>query len=222
MIRRWISRTLVAAALLVAPRGSESAAVPEIPIDLRVFVHAAIEPAMLDLARRSATELLGFAGLQVEWDQCRVRYAECRAQDAARAITVRVVQRSLTDSHVCGGTRGDAVDGDVILVFLACHDELARTLGRTAAATLQVGDLLGLTVAHEVGHVLGLAHGAVGVMQARFDMNAFLDLCTSRLAFMPHEQLQMRQAMLVRARDTMAWARRPLERPTIWQRRNSK
>jgi hypothetical protein len=98
------------------------------------------------------------------------------------------------------------MDRDVIMIFVPCHENLVRTVRAKAVArsapwlaTLEIGHLLGLTMAHEVGHVLRLVHAPVGVMQARFDMDAFFALRTSRLAFMPHERLRIREAMLARA-----------------------
>jgi hypothetical protein len=201
-----ILQALLAATLLVTPRGAALASAAKMPMDLQVFLHAAIDAATLDLATASATELLGVAGIRVDWRQCLASGAGCRSEDASGAVVVRVLAVGPADRDVCGGASPESPDGDVIMVYLPCHQAAARAVRVKLAAgsdprlaTLEIGHLLGLTMAHEIGHVLGLAHASGGVMQARFDMVDFLDLRMSRLAFTKRERLWMRQAMLARA-----------------------
>jgi hypothetical protein len=208
-------QAVLSAALLLMPRASASAGAPAITIELRVLVHVAIEPAALELARTSVAELLRSARIRAEWRECPVIDVACRTDDAAHAIVVRMVPTKLADSPVCGSVSPDGVGGEVIMIFLPCHEDLTRAV-RTKAiarsepslATLEIGHLLGLTMAHEIGHVLGLAHAPVGVMQARFGTEDFLDLRTSRLAFMLHEQVRMRRVTMVRAGGRVTWGPR--------------
>lgn len=201
----WILQAILAATPLVTAQSPAPVGAPEIAIELRVFVHAAIEPATLDLAKTLLTEVLESAQIRVDWHQCGKSDAACGTDDAARAVIVRVLPAKLTDGHVCALANPGTAEGDVIMVFLPCHQDLVRTLRSKAVArshphlaTLAIGRLLGLTIAHEIGHVLGLPHAPVGVMQARFDLGDLLDLGSSRLTFRPHEQLQMRQALPTR------------------------
>jgi hypothetical protein len=199
---------LLATALIVTPRGAAWASAATIPMDLQVFLHATIDATTLDLATASATELLGAAGIRVDWRQCRASSAACRSEDTSRAVVLRVLAIGPTDRHVCGGASRKSADGDVITIYLPCHQEVVRAVRVKPAAqsdprltTLEIGHLLGLTMAHEIGHVLGLAHASVGVMQARFDMADFLDLRMSRLAFSSSERLRLRQTMEARVVD---------------------
>jgi hypothetical protein len=200
-----IARALLACAQLVPPANAASPSAPEISVELRVSVHAVMEPSALDLARRSATELLRSGGIAVQWRACRASDVACGTGDAARAIVVRAAPAGPTASHACGGTTRGTADGDIVIVFVACHERLVRAVRASAfaradplLATLEMGHLLGLTIAHEVGHVLGLTHAPTGVMRARFDIGDLPALRKSQLAFMPHERRQMQLAMLAR------------------------
>ena len=198
-------RAVMAAALLVPSCNSASAAIPEVSIALRVFVHAAITPTTLELARASLTGILQSVRIGVDWRECRIDETECRAEDTVRAVVVRIVPTRPPGDDVCGRANPKEKGGGVILVLLPCHDELIRTVRAKAMArsepglaTLELGHLLGLTMAHELGHILGLTHVSAGVMQARFDMEDFLELRASRLGFTPRERLRMRHAIVER------------------------
>jgi hypothetical protein len=207
-------RAMMAATLLVTPIGGGSAAIPDITIALRVFVHAPVDPTTLQMARASLTELLRPMQIGVEWRECRTDETQCRTENTVRAVVVRVVPTRLPGNDECGRANPQDEDGGVILVFLPCHDDLVRTV-RTKAmarsepglATLELGHLLGLTMAHELGHILGLTHASAGVMQARFDMEDLIELRASRLGFTPHERVQIRQAITSEFREL--WALRP-------------
>ena len=64
-----------------------------------------------------------------------------------------------------------------------------------AIATMRTGHLIGGAMAHEVGHALGLRHGATGVMKARLDLDDVLALRRSRLAFTPSESASMQSEL---------------------------
>ena len=58
--------------------------------------------------------------------------------------------------------------------------------------------MIGLTVAHEVGHALGLPHSPWGVMKARPSIDDVVAFRRGLLAFTPREALQMRTAIATR------------------------
>ena len=205
MMRARSLHPLLAVVLLAAPRPMSSTPAPEIAIEMRVVAHAPVEPRVLSLARATTTTLVETTGVRVAWRECPAADVACASHPGNGGVVVRLVSSRLSNPRVCGGVIPAGADGQVMLIFLTCHERLMETVRTMAAArsepplaTLEIGHLLGLTMAHELGHVLGLAHAPAGVMRARFDIADFRALRTSSLAFRSHEQRWMRQAMLAR------------------------
>jgi hypothetical protein len=109
----------------------------------------------------------------------------------------------------------DATTGvPTVLIYVPALAERVRAIrsspaGRSnpALATIQTGHLVGAAMAHELGHALGLPHGARGVMKGRHTLDDVLALRTSRLVFTSAESASMRSALRTAGNSAAAGAR---------------
>ena len=176
-----------------------------------------MDAVSLALARESALALLATAGIAGEWRDCGNGAPGCGRQNGPAPIVVLLLPALKTSQRaVCGEATRDGRTGvGTVLIYVPRHVELAQEFrsssgarSHPALATLQVGHLVGLTIAHEVGHVSGLTHAGAGVMKARPNIGEIVALRTSQLGFAAAEATRMRIALRAPA-DVLAVRREP-------------
>lgn len=199
---------LIVGCWLCAPDGASSAGPGTKTLELRLTTYASIDAPDVVLAARTAQTLMGSAGVEASWVDCSKARDKC-VEAAPNTFPVRVnllpVARQ-DDGSICGeATRDASTREPTVLVYVPrsrdlVHQILHAPAGRSSPllSTLQAGHLVGLTIAHEVGHVLGAAHSARGVMRARPDIDDIVALRTSRLTFSPREGARMRSTIATR------------------------
>jgi hypothetical protein len=176
-------------------------------IGLRVSVSLGIDAATVKLARTIATELLESARIAPEWqDDGATRPGE---GPGVVWVEVRLLPRlKTTQPDVSGEVAHDVrTHAPTVLVYMPRIAFLARAMRTSSAgrshpglATVEIGHLVGLTIAHEVGHILGLPHAPSGVMKARPGIDEVVKLRASQLVFRPQDAARMRQTVAALAR----------------------
>ena len=169
-----------------------------------------------DVAGRTVRTLLETAGIVVDWRDCRSARPDCEGSTRKPlAVEVRLrPQAKAADHFVCGEVTRDYLGRPVIVAYLAPHVDLAAAFrfhvasrSNPSLGDVRIGQLVGLTLAHEVGHWLGLPHAPSGVMKARPALEEVTALVAQQLAFAGAQGSRLRTAL--RDRSTAIVASNP-------------
>jgi hypothetical protein len=166
---------------------------PQATLELRVITYASLDARDVDVARLTATALLATAGLQIAWRECSGD-ACAVASDGPPSLLVCLLPLVKRSDPAAAGevVRDPATHAPTVLVYVTRIGAVIRSIRRSAAgrsspelSSLAMGQVVGLTIAHEVGHSLGLGHSASGPMRAQAAPEDFIALQRSMLRFPP-------------------------------------
>jgi len=173
--------------------------------DLHLRGTFGLDQATITLANETSLALLATAGVSASWQMCAG--PTCPAVAAGSVPILLLPFSKLADARVCGELLRDKQTGaPTIAVYVGRLVQLRREIEARhdpALASIRLGHLIGLTIAHELGHSLGLRHTASGVMNARPSARELLELRQSTLAFTSSEGAVMRLGVEQRV-DTLA------------------
>jgi len=162
---------LILAASLIG-QGSEArerTMTPPVSVTVSVFNDAAAPAFVLAEAQQRATAVMSQAGVSLVWLDCGTPGSRgpewgCSAIAFPRHLSVRLVSKATpSKADIFGQSfQDDGGQGSYAVVY---YPGLAAS---KVAETLRTGNLLGLVVAHEVGHLLlgRNSHSADGLMAA--------------------------------------------------------
>lgn len=173
---------------------------PPVGLELRLFAHASMAASELTRFRELVDRLIRPAALAATWLDCDQQPARCEQRDGPVVQVLLKPHVKLDRPLVCGEVVRDvATELPSVVVYVGCARAVTDDLGRRARdprlLSLRAADIAGLTLAHELGHLWGLQHGATGLMKARHDANDLVALRSNRLSLTPDEALRLARAV---------------------------
>ena len=186
----FISIVATCAPTAVSGADPDTVVVLNVTAELRAPSGNALADDEFDVAGRTVRALLETAGIVVDWRDCRrrdlivkdppgsVSASEVRLRPASRPNVSSVAKSRVTtlEDPSWRLSRTTCGPGTAFRFHVASRSN-------PALGDVRVGQLVGLTLAHEVGHWLGLPHAPSGVMKARPALEEVTDLVAQRLAF---------------------------------------
>jgi hypothetical protein len=193
-----------------------SAADPDLVLELRVLAYGAAGTKEMRLARETVETLLGSAKIGVAWRDCG---QDDRCDDSSSDRPFVKVQLLPTKRDSDPSVTGDAIRTSgvrIALVYVPRVEEIVKEIrqtptrrSHTAVMTLTVGHVIGLTIAHEVGHLLGLPHRPRGLMTPKLHVEDVIASRQGALGFPRKDAEQIRGALRLELakRDSVRLAR---------------
>jgi hypothetical protein len=179
-----------------------------VALRVRAYADRHVDEATVRSALVVAQHLLGSAGLAVVWRMCDAAESCPVEETPAPEIVVILSSRNRQNGRDdCGvAARSERVAAGTVIVSVPCVAGAAfrmtrrsRTGTNPLLAMPRHDDLLGAIVAHEIGHLLGLAHAPAGLMRARLEPADIVALRRKTLRFSPAEAGRMRIAAAYRS-----------------------
>lgn len=207
-------------ALVLGPLAAATAGAAPQQQALTVVVgdHVGVANSTLKKAVELAREILFEAGVATEWTACpssrsqSSSYYPCLFGVAQPGLVLRIVPKPKPDHCVPRAALGLALAGNPGEFGTYAYLFYNRLLEATALCSYcREHQVLGLAMAHEVGHLLGNRHSTSGIMRPNYNWRGLVEMSRGCLSFSREEGRRMRAN--VAARMLPLSARQPKSRP---------
>jgi hypothetical protein len=185
--RKLTTALAVSATLLTAHAATAAGASDRATIVLHVDDFSGLLPVDVDAARSVARRVFGRAGIQAIWVYGRNRTPPI---EGALHLKVLVLSKEMAGQKIASEGVPDNVLGQAAKACGRAYIFSHRIAALAARNQRPVGDLLGLVIAHEVGHLVlpGNGHSPRGIMTSSLDLSA-----AALPAFTPDQMAAIRQ-----------------------------
>ena len=157
--------------LVAAGTSAQRDSTPTRALVVHVCAETEVDEATLQRATSVAERLLMTAGMDTRWRVCQRNEPSVQAaKDAAPDVVVLLMSRPVgTEPDECGfAHRGTSTVGTA-MASVQCVEAFTMRVARMSSyrshpllAGGQSDDMVGVVVAHEIGHLLGLQHRVEG------------------------------------------------------------
>ena len=149
---------------------------------------AKVGPVVLSKAESEAARLFQAAGISIRWLHCDQTDA-CRRPLLPTELVVHIVRN--------GKTKTDFVFGEAYMGSggLGQYSDVFFDRVKGAGDNTDIGCLLGVVVAHELGHLLlgSRAHSQIGIMEPVWEQDSVRKVRMGMLLFTPEQARLMRR-----------------------------
>ena len=175
---------------------------PKPGLTILVLNYAGIDDQTLRAAEGEADRILRHAGVEVGWQHCYSAAKRPETECPDVGVSTPALRLISHFQFVAGQVRADTM-GYAIGYMMTVSWEEVQNVAQSGAGP--VSQILGLTIAHELGHLLlGSAHSISGIMRARWGLEDWAMARQQHLVFLPWQAAALRKELRARSETSLA------------------
>jgi len=166
---------------------------PDLALKVRVYVYVGVPARIMVEAQNEVAYIFGRAGVRIAWQEClssseREEEPACKPAMGNRDVMVRIIEKAPFTTPFGNELLGFAIPPFHTTVYHAAITEVCNSVN------VAPGQILGLAIAHELGHLLlgPGSHSRMGTMRATWDKEDFQAAKQRRLHFTAEEACRLR------------------------------